>query len=115
MSNAMLLGDLLMPPTPPPRTEYVLGLDLGQVSDYSAVAVIEHAGRERDRLRRVRHLERFPLGTKYHQVVAEVLAMLDTPPLAGTCRLAVDQTGVGRGVVDMIREAARVRWRGRSQ
>jgi hypothetical protein len=40
--------------------------------------------------------------------------MLDTPPLAGACRLAVDQTGVGRGVVDMIREAARGLWCGRS-
>src|SRR4051794_27375644 len=100
MSNIMLLDDVLRPPSPPPRTEYVLGLDLGQVSDYSAVAVIEHAGRERDRLRRVRHLDRLPLGTKSHQVVAEVLAMLDPPPLTGACRLAVDQTGVGRGVVD---------------
>jgi hypothetical protein len=43
-----------------------LGLDLGQVSDYSAVAVIEHAGRERNRLRQMRHLDRFPLGTKYN-------------------------------------------------
>ena len=96
------------------KPEYVVGLDLGQISDYSALAVVETTGREKDRPRLVRHLARFPLGTKYNQVVAEVLDLLDTPPLAGACRLGVDQTGVGRGVTDMIRDEAKKRWRGRT-
>ncbi len=54
-----------------------------------------------------RHLERLPIGTPYPAQVARIKALHDrlktdtgTPP-----RLVVDQTGVGRPVVDMLRAA----------
>jgi hypothetical protein len=52
----------------------------------------------------LRHLRRFPLGTPYPEVVAEVRRLLLTPPLRGA-HLAVDYTGVGRPVLDMLRRA----------
>ena len=54
----------------------------------------------------VRHLERFPLHTPYHEVVERVGQILATPPLrASEAALVVDATGVGRAVTDQLRQA----------
>ena len=126
---------------------YAVGVDLGQVQDYTAIAVVgldkrylaARRAREKayDRLSRalkdphldeidlriiereidegedslpepiyeVRHLERLPLGTRYPKVVGRVKALLSTPPLADECALAVDATGVGIAVTDILRNA----------
>jgi hypothetical protein len=52
----------------------------------------------------VPRLERLPLGTPYTDVVKRVVGLPRTPPLPG-CTLAVEQTGVGRAVVDLLQEA----------
>ncbi len=53
----------------------------------------------------LRHLERIPLGTRYPEIVARVVALMRTPPLAGNAWLIVDATGVGAPVVDLFRAA----------
>jgi hypothetical protein len=53
----------------------------------------------------LRHLDRYPLGTSYPQIVENVTLMYEQPPLHGSV-LAVDMTGVGRPVVDMFLDAA---------
>jgi hypothetical protein len=53
----------------------------------------------------VRHLARFRLGTPYPTIVTEVARLARTPGLACSA-LVVDQTGVGRPVVDLFRQAA---------
>lgn len=107
------------------KVAYVLGLDLGQASDYSALTVLErHAVPERrvvQDLRRpsplhnhyaVRHLERFQLGTSYVAIIARVKQIVTMTEPRGKPRwlegsiLGVDQTGVGRAVVDMLRQAS---------
>lgn len=92
---------------------YFVGLDLGQSQDYTAVAVLERPfGRAIDPPDRrrpgfaLRHLRRFPLGTPYTVVGTEVLALLRSPVLRGA-GLVVDQTGVGRPVVDMLADKLR--------
>jgi hypothetical protein len=92
---------------------YVSGLDLGQASDFTALAVLEKtivAGPPADNKPvahyGVRHLERFPLGTSYGAVTERLIKLFGGPPLQRSV-LAVDRTGVGRAVVDMI-YAARV-------
>ncbi|HZZ80267.1 MAG TPA: hypothetical protein VFE62_17275 [Gemmataceae bacterium] len=77
-----------------------LGLDLGQASDFSALARVEQV---RGRCA-VRHLERFPNGTPYTDVVARVRDVVAAPALAG-CTLVPDATGVGRAVVDLLLQA----------
>jgi len=126
---------------------YAIGVDLGQVQDYTAIAVVglderylaawqarEEAYDSLSRARKdphldevdlriiereiddgadsvpepvyeVRHLERLPLGTRYPEVVCRIKALLNTPPLADECALAVDATGVGVAVTDMLRQA----------
>jgi hypothetical protein len=95
----------------PPEELYLLGLDLGQAQDFTALAALsrrELPGR-REGLRRLYHytlrgLRRWPLGTLYTQIVAEVTGILGQPALAA-CTLGVDRTGCGQPVVDMLTEA----------
>ena len=103
----------------------IVGVDLGQQRDPTAITVVErgyvpagelynahywHRGREvyaaQEPVRleyHVRHLERPALGTSYVEVVelvVELLKFLADEELV----LAVDTTGVGRPVADMLRE-----------
>ncbi len=106
------------------ETVRLIGVDLGQQRDYTAISVTERtpvrtgeAGTEEywdpdqgafdtrhgEKLAleyRVRHLERPPLGTPYTDVVARVVELVKT--LGGNPVLAVDATGVGRPVIDML-------------
>ncbi len=81
----------------------IAALDLGQTQDFSAYAVLEQADGPFP-VYSVRHLERFDLHTPYPQIVDYVVGMHKRNQLRGTI-LAIDQTGVGRPVVDMFRAA----------
>lgn len=81
---------------------FVLGLDLGQMADYTAVAVIELLP---GRVYHCRHLQRFALGTDYTAIVASLREMLAAPALRGRCLIVADATGVGLAIVDSMRAA----------
>jgi hypothetical protein len=90
---------------------YLAGLDLGQASDFTALAILERCRPtdwadpsttpKKERTFAVRHLERFSLGTPYPTICDRLVALFAQPPLSGAT-LVVDQTGVGRAVIDMI-------------
>lgn len=82
---------------------WVLGLDLGQAADYTCLVGFELTTVNDQRHYGCRILERYQLGTSYVTVANSVRDRVNKPPLAG-CVLAVDQTGVGRAVVDILRE-----------
>ncbi len=47
-------------------SDFILGLDLGQAQDYTALGILERDGSSKgDREYQLRHLDRFPLGTSY--------------------------------------------------
>ncbi|MCU1263596.1 MAG: hypothetical protein JWO80_6481 [Bryobacterales bacterium] len=81
---------------------FYIGLDLGQRQDHSAIAVVELCG---GGMLGVRRVERVPLGTTYPRVVERVRTIVQHPYVAGQCRLAVDGTGLGAPVVDLLRAA----------
>jgi hypothetical protein len=94
----------------------VVGLDLGQRKDYTAVAVVsacevatgfDHAywRPETETQVGVRHLERLPLGTPYTDVVAQVGELVDKLWATAPEAVVVDGTGVGRPVVDLLRRS----------
>jgi hypothetical protein len=92
-------------------TDYFVGLDLGQQQDFTAVVVLERrrhsapgAGRPVNHFALV-YLQRWLLGTKYFQIVADVCDLVRKPPLSYP-QLIVDQTGVGKAVVDQFQYAA---------
>ena len=86
-------------------SSFHVGLDLGQASDYTAIAIVEKAGEHGDTgaALNVRHLQRYPLGTTYPAIVEAVAGIVAVLPDRAV--LAVDATGVGRPVVDLLRAA----------
>ncbi len=107
---------------------YYVGVDIGQAEDPTAIAVLKQSSRqpmvdaldqstvrgigsilEDDRPPRIEydvvHLERLALGTPYPRVVEYVGKMVHSPAVMADHVLVVDQTGVGRAVVDMLDEA----------
>src|SRR5260221_6796936 len=104
---------------PHPRVisvEHVAGLDLGQVHDPTALAILETSeisiGRSlvtydwiTIKRRSFRHLERLPLGLDYPTIVEHVRHLVSRPELGRRTTLVVDATGVGRPVVDLLRRA----------
>jgi hypothetical protein len=102
-------SDMIEEASEPPRPLYFAGLDLGQAGEYTALAVLERTtGPDPENpfkevaLYGLRFLERFPLDTAYTAVCARLRELFDNPPLRNSA-LVVDQTGVGKAVVDMIR------------
>jgi hypothetical protein len=53
----------------------------------------------------LRHVERLPLGMTYPAIVDRLVQVARSRELAGKCHLTVDGTGVGRPVVDLLRDA----------
>jgi hypothetical protein len=88
---------------------FYVGLDLGKKHDPAAIAVVERFDRGQPfapvvfHRVGVRHVERVALGTPYPRVVERVRELVQSAPLRGRCSLAVDATGVGEPVVDLLR------------
>jgi hypothetical protein len=92
-------------------SRWFAGLDLGLQCDYTAfVAVERFVVPDPDRADRttyrfeVRDVRRWPLRTPYPAVIADLRVMYADPPLDGSV-LAVDATGVGAAVVELVRAA----------
>ena len=84
----------------------IVGVDLGQQRDWTAICVIERGyvlgdGRQPGRLEyHLRHLERPALGTSYPDVVERIVGLVKE--LGGELDVVVDATGVGLPVTDML-------------
>jgi hypothetical protein len=111
--------------------DYIIGVDLGQAQDFTALCVLEQEQRDTgervpdwpamiiggvpaasretlpvyENLYAVRHLERLPIGTPYPEQVAKVKDLVGHLQPQARVSLVVDQTGVGRPVLDMLKRA----------
>lgn len=93
------------------RIRYFAGLDIGQLADYTALAIMErvyvneeHLDIETSVEHRLVHLDRFELGTPYPEVVDQLKEFFAREPLIGKTRLAVDATGVGLAVFQDLKK-----------
>lgn len=85
--------------------DYISGLDLGQRQDFTALAVLQRSYLDDGQARYdVRSLKRFK-DSPYPEMVDKVCGWMGAAPLPGST-LVVDQTGVGRPVVDLFARAA---------
>lgn len=90
---------------------YYLGVDLGQRKDHTALAILQRweASNGYDppvtRHLEVQYLERVPLGTPYTLIADRIRRLVQDPQLAGRVAVAIDATGVGAPVVDLLRAA----------
>jgi len=84
-------------------SEFIIGLDLGQVHDYTALTIIEKIyPPDEEYLYHLRHIERFPLHTSYPDVVDKVKEYLKSFQTDDSVYLVIDSTGVGLGIMDMF-------------
>jgi len=113
-------------PNLPVPTRYTLGLDLGKMSDYSALAIAQERPERTDLLlgkaRLVPYwaddpsydlpwLQRWPLRTPYQTIaedVAKRVAALVAVPQSEV-QLYVDGTGVGTAVVEILQQQAAIK------
>jgi hypothetical protein len=80
---------------------FVVGLDLGQARDPSAIAIVRKVdGASRRPLFYCGFLQRVPLGTTYPSIIAHVGRLMERLP--GPASLAIDMSGVGRPVYDLF-------------
>lgn len=114
-------------------SNFILGLDLGQAQDYTAIALLDVAYLKRGTAAvqpdashvapgpsgtaplaqpvrqwpkyHVRGLERPPLGTPYPAIVERVRELVLKEELKGKTTLVADATGVGPPVIDLLRQA----------
>jgi hypothetical protein len=85
---------------------YFVGLDLGQARDFTAICAAEKVTREdaREYELHIRHLERFR-DVLYPDVAERMRALMEAPEFGSSPALAVDATGVGAAIVDMLRKS----------
>src|SRR5215467_6708044 len=87
----------------PPRTDSIVGVDLGQTTDFTAVAILQQTEkpgawdaaefvREIEVRRDVNHLEKMALGTPYPDVVARICTIIRSKALENTNRYLVVDT-----------------------
>ena len=96
---------------------YFVVVDVGQQRDLAALVVVERSVRDTGVVDRVtyervieirqvvRRAETLPLGTPYPDLVKRVKALVQSEALEGRCTVAVDATGVGAPVVEMLKAA----------
>lgn len=87
----------------------ILGIDLGQANDHSALAGVDRVKLAKPIYRRkyryvLRVLKEMPLGVPYPEQVRQFAAVLSHPQVKGG-RCGVDYTGVGRPVYDLLKDA----------
>jgi len=84
-------------------SDFFIGLDLGQVQDYTALAIIERVFVTQGPSQyQVRHIQRFELGTSYVNVIEKVYKLFSREELSEGAYLVTDLTGVGRPVYDLM-------------
>jgi hypothetical protein len=108
-------------PAAPADETFIMGVDLGQSQDPTAIVVLRHTRTPletwtvNNKARTINqdieerfdcvHAERVKLGTSYPDVVQHVREILNRPPLRDRCHLVIDESGVGRAVGDMFSDA----------
>lgn len=99
------------------KRSFVAGIDLGTARDFTAISVLEVVEAPIVELNapvpkvpdysviyQLRYIERLPLRQSYVDIVDQIAAILNTPPLRG-CTVAADYSGVGRPVFSLMEEA----------
>jgi len=92
---------------PPPMLDYLIGVDLAEAADYTAIAVIERTVTEKVGVYRLRHLERFQ-DRPYTDIARHLrglVAALRTAETRRAVTVIFDRTGVGAGVGHILAES----------
>lgn len=100
---------------------YVAGIDLGSLNDYTTLAIVENLAVARAEpwtgppefeprmlvRKRLVHLKRWPLELAYAVAIEQAAEILSRPPWSGQTTVLYDRTGLGTAVMYQFREAHR--------
>jgi hypothetical protein len=101
LNPSSLLDDVSLAATPHLASTFTVGVDIGQMHDPTAVAIVRRIEDANGRAQyQIGHLERLPLRTSYPAQVAHVEHLMRR--LRGPSELVLDLTGVGRAVGDLF-------------
>ena len=104
--------------------QFIVGADLGQASDPTAIAILHHqvlplsswternntVKQDTEELMQIRYLQSLPLGMPYPAQVEAVAELLQRSPLRESdTTLILDETGVGRAVADLAEHLKPIR------
>jgi len=99
----------------PDRKEFIIGVDLGQAQDYTAISILEKIRKfnhilfdYKEPFYHCRYLNRPKLNTPYPEIVkrvGDIYNELKQEQGGQSPALVIDSTGVGRAVFDMFKEA----------
>ena len=94
-----------MGPLKPRHPGPVIGVDIGQSTDPTAICVATPSRRKGQVSFKVRYLERVPLGLPYPEIFERVATVIERVSRRSRFkpRVFVDATGVGKPVVDLLR------------
>lgn len=93
-------------PDPREGKFYFIGYDPASLSDWSAISVIHtEMDKTGDKTHTLTHLERFPMGTEYPKQVKRLYDLALEVQAVGETWLAVDSTGLGRPILDYLRQS----------
>jgi len=88
-----------------------VGCDIGQSVDCSGIVVVSsyvpeptHVDDRPEMRHRVRWVEKIPLGTGYPAVVERIVTVAEAAAYHGPPVIVLDATGVGRPILDMLRQ-----------
>jgi hypothetical protein len=92
------------------QPSHFCGLDLGQVSDYSALVILERRGNTpKDYTFDCKYLKRWELRTPYPKIVDDCVSIVNDPQMTQNVRdptfLSIDSTGCGMPIADLFRRA----------
>lgn len=95
-----------------------VGVDVGQSVDPTAIIVLDsfvpepqHIDDDPGTHHMIRWAEKVPLGTSYNQVVERIAVVAEQANEYARALIAIDATGVGRPVVDMLRKRTSIQMR----
>jgi hypothetical protein len=104
------------------KTRLGVGIEIGNTADGTAIAIVERCNPKDYRGNsdcpadqaeyHVRHLERFPGGTKYADIrdqIAKIIQLPELKPDTALVQIAADQTVVAPTIVDLILASAKGR------
>jgi hypothetical protein len=94
-------------------TEYALSIDLGQVQNHIALAIVGYDPGEIDHRQRavgnehytIEWLEHYPKGTRYGSLIDSTKRHLQHPKLEGRTKLLLDRGEVGKAVIEQFEDA----------
>ena len=84
------------------ENNYILGIDVGQSRDYTAICVLEPIETKDGYKYHCTYIKRLPLNKTFSDMALDVKSMVEQLEVTGHVSVIIDKTGVGAPVVELV-------------